>query len=67
MHLTQKNLAERIGKAIEESANGCVNVLTVSYGIFNLTPFFVDEGIIANVVIATRELQVFILRSTCCV
>ncbi|CAG5113589.1 Oidioi.mRNA.OKI2018_I69.chr2.g7679.t1.cds [Oikopleura dioica] len=50
-------IAERIGKAIEESANGCVNVLTVSYGIFNLTPFFVDEGIIANVVIATRELQ----------
>ncbi len=39
------------------SSHGIINSLTVAYSVFDSTPFFVDEGIIANVVIATKELQ----------
>jgi hypothetical protein len=39
------------------SSKGIISSLTVAYNVFDSTPFFVDEGIIANVVIATKELQ----------
>jgi len=50
-------IAKRIGEAIRMSSHGIINSLTVAYSVFDSTPFFVDEGIIANVVIATKELQ----------
>jgi len=50
-------IAERIGEAIRMSSQGIISSLAVAYHVFDSTPFFVDEGIIANVVIATKELQ----------
>ncbi|CBY39491.1 unnamed protein product, partial [Oikopleura dioica] len=44
-------IAKRIGEAIRMSSHGIINSLTVAYSVFDSTPFFVDEGIIANVVI----------------
>ena len=39
------------------SSKGIISSLTVAYHVFDSTPFFVDDGIIANVVMATKELQ----------
>jgi len=50
-------IAERIGDAIRANQHGFVNTLVVCYAVFDSTPFFVDEGIIANVVNAVTELQ----------
>lgn len=50
-------IAERIGQAIRMSSKGIISSLTVAYHVFDSTPFFVDDGIIANVVLATKELQ----------
>jgi len=56
-YLLYTEIAERIGDAIRANQHGIVNTLVVCYAVFDSTPFFVDEGIIANVVNAVTELQ----------
>merc|ERR1712037_347723 len=56
-YLLYTEIAERIGEAIRANHHGIVNSLVVCYAVFDSTPFFVDEGIIANVVNAVKELQ----------